>query len=253
MKERYKKLDGAELWQRDILQVCEAPGFLEIIEVEMTASKAIVERIRNNGIKGTYTHIFVRAVAIALTRHSDLHQVVTNTQKFYPESVDIGLSIAGSTFLAPVMLLKDAGHKSLKELTVEIINRTPQVREEEKQRLADLRKLGRLVPFGWLRRWILRFLMGQFEYRRNSVGTFQISCVASVDLLAPLMFYTSAVLGVGRVRDRVIAKNGCPQVCPTVFLACSVNHKVWDGMRAARFLKELASILESGELEKEVD
>lgn len=252
MTDRYERLDYAERWLRDGLRVCEAPGFFEAIEVDMIRSKNVVERLRQSGIKGTYTHLLVRAVAIALLRHPELHKLVAGTQRLYPGQVDIGLSVAGNTIVAPTMVLEDAGRKNLRELATEIIKRTPEIRKQEMQMLTHLQKWGWLVPFGWLRRWILRFLLRQFWFRRQGVGTFQISCVANVDLLVPFMFNTSAILGVGRVRDRVVAIDNQPVVRPTLILACCVDHKVWDGVGAAKFLTELNRILESGELEQEV-
>ena len=64
---------------------------------------------------------------------------------------------------------------------------------------------------------------------------------------APMLFNTSAALGIGRVRDRVIAVNGVPAVRPMVTLTCCLDHAVWNGMAAARFLTELRDILQSGD------
>lgn len=253
MGDRYDRLDGAERWFADALRVVEPAGFFEAVDVDMARSQVLIERLRQNNIKATYTHLFVRAAALALTKHPHLHQLVAGTRRVYPERIDIGVSVAGTTFCAPVMIIEDAGNKTLEKTAVEIVTRTPQVREKEVRDLAVLRRWGRLVPAGWLRRALVRWLQSQIWFRRSVAGTFQVTSVPSVDLLVPFMFSAAAALGVARVRDRVVVVDGKPAVRPIVTLACCADHKVWDGMRAATFLVELKRILEDGDLETEVN
>jgi hypothetical protein len=106
------------------------------------------------------------------------------------------------------------------------------------------------VPVGACRRWILRQMMRRVSFRR-SAGTFQITYLPHVDQVAPLMFATPAILGVGGLRDRVIAVGGRPEVRPTMILTCSADHKVWDGARADEFLRAIKGLLESEELTRE--
>ncbi|HET8526541.1 MAG TPA: dihydrolipoamide acetyltransferase family protein [Actinomycetota bacterium] len=54
----------------------------------------------------------------------------------------------------------------------------------------------------------------------------------------------AAILAVGRVADRVVAKEGRPVVGPRMSLTLSCDHRVLDGARAARFLETLTSFVE---------
>jgi pyruvate dehydrogenase E2 component (dihydrolipoamide acetyltransferase) len=56
----------------------------------------------------------------------------------------------------------------------------------------------------------------------------------------------AAILAVGRVRDRVVARDGAAAVAPVVTLTLSVDHRVADGAQAAAFLADLAERLENG-------
>ena len=56
----------------------------------------------------------------------------------------------------------------------------------------------------------------------------------------------AAILAVGRVRDRVVARDGGAVVAPVVTLTLSVDHRVVDGAPAAAFLADLAGRLETG-------
>ena len=54
-----------------------------------------------------------------------------------------------------------------------------------------------------------------FWFQRKLVGTFQLTVLRDVDTVIPILFYSGAALGVGAVRDRVIAVDGQPQVRKT--------------------------------------
>ncbi|TMF22829.1 MAG: 2-oxo acid dehydrogenase subunit E2 [Chloroflexi bacterium] len=58
----------------------------------------------------------------------------------------------------------------------------------------------------------------------------------------------AAIIAVGRVSDRVVAKGGSPAVRPVVTLTLSVDHRVADGATAARYLSAVADRLERGDL-----
>lgn len=252
MADQYEQLDYAEIWHSENFRVWQPPGFLQAVEIDMTKSKVIVERLRESGIKGTYTHLFVRAVAIALTRHPELHQLVAGTRRLYPERIDICLSVAGKpSFAPPVMIIEDAGKKNLRELADEIVSRTPEIKGKEPQAFPQFRKWGWLVPIGAVRRSILSFLWEQLWFRRQNGGTFAITCLPNVDVFASFTFTTSAIVSIGRVKDRVVAIDGQPVVRPTVTIVCCADHKAWDGIRGATFLTELNKILAEGELEAE--
>lgn len=250
MADNYTRLDYAERWMRDGFSVVPPPGFFVSLEVDMSNVARLLARLKERGERVTYTHIFVRAVALVLDRHPDLHHLLSHRWRLSPCSVDIGLSVAGSMFAAPVLVIRDAARKSLAEIREETIRGAPAVRASQQRFLRMLRRWGWLVPFGVLRRAFLRFITRQLWFRRKGVGTFQISCAPQVDQIVPFLFQTTAILGIGRVCQRLgISQHGEPQVRPTVFLSCCADHRVWDGNTAATFLNELQKTLVSEDLE----
>src|SRR6266567_3163291 len=54
----------------------------------------------------------------------------------------------------------------------------------------------------------------------------------------------AAILAVGRIADRVVARNGQPAVQPTMMLTLSCDHRALDGARGAQFLGALADLIE---------
>ncbi len=216
--------------------------------VDMTHAKAALGLLKAAGIRATFTHLIVRAAAIALARNPESHQIVCGYRRLTPGSVDIGLSMAGETTYAPVVVLPSMDKKPLGEL-VEFSNEAiVAAREKEAKDLKSIRRIGCIVPFGFLRRFVLRLLQGTFWFRRRLAGTFQVSCLPGVDMVAPLLFYTGSLLGAGSVSDRVVAVDGAPAVRPTVWLTLCADHVAMDGRRGVKLLEAIKGVLEGQEL-----
>ncbi len=252
MAERYELLDWAERWINDAFDIVPMPGGCCLVEVDMTRSALTIGRLRAGGIRATPTHLFIRAVSLALTRHPELNQMVLGGRRVVYDQVSVSLSVAGEAAMAPMMMIENAGAKSLPEIAAEVIRSAAHVREADTKSLAMLRRWGWLFPASFLRRAALRWLRRRDWYRRARLGTIQITSVPGLDVVVPFTFGTSAIIGIGRVKPRVVARDGQPVVCSTANIVCSFNHKVWDGMRVQAFLTEVARILESGELDREI-
>jgi pyruvate/2-oxoglutarate dehydrogenase complex dihydrolipoamide acyltransferase (E2) component len=243
----HEKLDYAARWLRDGLQEAARAGAFESIDVDVTEAQKTLQRLKVHDRKVTWTHLFIRAASLVLARNPQLHQLIAGNRKIHPDSVDICLSIDGDECVTPVVIIEDAANKDVFAIAAEVTRRAPQVVEESRRLFAALRRWGWILPLSVLRRGLLGFLLRRIWYRRKISGTFQISCVAQVDVFAPMIFNTAAVLGIGRVRDRVVARNGVPTVRPVVTLTCCLDHSVWNGMACARFLTALRDIVESAD------
>lgn len=237
-----------ERWFLDGFSVIGAPGGVLTRMCNMSRAKVLLARLKEQGIQATYTHLFVRATALALARCPDAHQMVCGYRRLRPARVDIGLSVAGQTSFAPVLVIEDAFAKKLPDLVDFLKEQIPKTREKEARDLAGMRKTGWLVPFGFLRRAILRLLGNLFWFRRKLVGTFQVTVLRDADTVTPLLFYSGAALGVGAVRDRVVAHLGQPVVAPTAVLSMTFDHRTLDGKRTTDLLATVCSILEGDEL-----
>jgi pyruvate dehydrogenase E2 component (dihydrolipoamide acetyltransferase) len=241
---RVERLDYAERWLRDGLRVIDPPGGLVTVEVDMSSAIALKRRMKEAGTSITYTHLIVHAAARVLTEHPELHRLVAGNKRLHPDSVDICLSVAGEAVVTPVLIIKHAGNKSLVEIAAQIRECAAEAQQQD-LRLADLlRRWGWIAPFGIVRRVLLRFFLGQLWYRRRASGTFQITVIPSVDFCAPFLFNTAAALSAGRVHDRVVPIEGRIEIRPMLVLACCIDHKVWNGMDAAKFLNGVKSNLE---------
>lgn len=249
MAETIENLDFGARWLRDGLHESVHAGGFAAIDVDLSKTEQFLSQLKLKERTVSWTYIFVRAAALTLARNPELHQLVAGNRKIHPTSVDICLSVAGESTVTPVVIIRDAAAKDVIAITADVLRLTPDAVKENEQLVAALKRWGWVVPLSILRRRLLRFLLNRIWYRRKVSGTFQVTFVPQVDVAAPLLFNTAAALGVGRVRDRVIAVDGAAVVRPVVTLVCCVDHSVWNGRAAARFLRGMSRILESGDFD----
>jgi pyruvate/2-oxoglutarate dehydrogenase complex dihydrolipoamide acyltransferase (E2) component len=249
---RSRKLDYAERWFRDGLAVCRPPAFVQSVEADVSRAKELIDRARAQGLRLTYATLFVRAVAIVLKSHPDLHVMVSGNKVHHPGRVDIAVSVAADSVITPVLVIEGADQKTLPALADEIVRRVPEVQKADRELQAALRRWGWILPFGVLRRALLRFLSRFMAFRRKGAGTFQVSVLSGVDSFATPLFSTCGILTAGRVRDRVIVIGGKPLVRPTVHLTCSADHGMWNGKACEAFLLAVREVLETDVLSGEI-
>jgi len=240
-----------ERWLPDAFRVIPGPGGFVLRQVDMTQAKVALGLLRSRGVRATFTHVIVRAVALALARNPELQQMVCRYRRLTPGGVDIGLSMAGRTTYAPVVVIPEAHRKPLGVLAQAVDELVSLARDKETRDLESMRRRGRWIPFGFLRRALLRLLQRTFWFRRRLAGTFQVSCLSGADVGAPFLFYTGSVLCAGSVRDRVVAVGGEAVVRPTVWLTVCADHAAMDGRRVAKLLKAVKAVLEGDELVRE--
>jgi pyruvate dehydrogenase E2 component (dihydrolipoamide acetyltransferase) len=239
-----ERLDYAERWLRDGLHVLRPPFSVLQTTVDMTRASDRLEELRKCGVQASATHLVVRATAVVLAANRQLHQIVAGNHRHRPERVDIGLSVTGESFVAPVLVIEGADQKSIEQIAEETTRRAPEIRQADREMLQMLRTWGRLVPFAFLRRALLRCLFGSATFRRKGAGTFQVSTVP-LDWALSSAFSTAGVLIAGQTRSRVVAIDGVPVVRPVMTLTLSGDHGVWDGRAAARFLSAVKAELEA--------
>jgi pyruvate/2-oxoglutarate dehydrogenase complex dihydrolipoamide acyltransferase (E2) component len=246
-------LDYAERWLRDGLSVVRPPFSVIQTTVDMTHATSRLEELRRQGVQATATHLLVHAAARVLSSNRAFNQVIAGNTRHRPPHVDIGLSIAGESCVAPVLVIERADEKSVADIVHEIATRAPEIRNADLRMVRMLRRWGRLVPFGFMRRAILRVLFTSAAFRRKGVGTFQISTVPADWAMSSTFSAVGLLIG-GQTRQRVVAVDGHPEVRSTMTLTLCGDHAVWDGRAASRVLAAVKSELEgSGSETKRVE
>jgi pyruvate dehydrogenase E2 component (dihydrolipoamide acetyltransferase) len=201
--------------ERMTKSVREQPQFSISRDVDMTAANE-----KRKAAGASYTDAIVAAVAKTLRDHPRLRARIENGELVTSDAANVGLAIALDDGLL-VAVLRDADRKSLKELAA------------ERKRLEEHAGVGKLAEHE---------LTGSVLTVSN-LGTMGIDRFTAI-VNPP----EAAILAVGRVGDRVVARDGAPTVRPIATLTLSVDHRVADGATAARYLSAVAERLERGDL-----
>lgn len=147
--------------------------------------------------------------------------------------------------VTPVVIIENAADKGLTEISGEIKEKAPIARAADEKLQSLLRRGGWVLPIGFLRRSLLRILLGQLWYRRRVSGTFQITILPSLDLVVPLKFNTCGALGMGGVVTRAVVVGERVEPRLTAHFSCAIDHAQWNGADVLAFLREVKSIMEN--------
>ena len=166
----------------------------------------------------TFTPLIVKAVSLALIEHRSLNASIdmVNEQIDLHGSIHIGIALASPEGLL-VPVVRDADRKSLRELALEIA------------RLADAGRARSLTP-DQLRG--ATFTVNNYGGLGGWLGTPMI--------IPPQV----ANLGVGRIEERAVVRDGNVIARPIMPLALGGDHRLLDGDTMANFTNRLSELLE---------
>ncbi|MEH7522459.1 dihydrolipoamide acetyltransferase family protein [Bacillus sp. JJ1503] len=199
-----------------------APHVTIMTEVDMSnvieMRKQLLPGIeKQTNLRLSYTEIIMKTVAKTLRKHPKINASLNGDEIILHSQVNIGLAVSiPDGLLVPVV--KTADQKGLAELT------------KECKRLSGLTRDGKLQPDDM------------------ASGTFTISNLGmyAVDTFTPIINQPeSAILGVGRIHEKVVGVNGKIELRSMVSLSLAFDHRVIDGAPAAAFLTELKEMLEN--------
>jgi len=164
----------------------------------------------------TYTDVLVKLVAAALARHPAVNASWRDGVIARHAEINIGLAVAVEDgLIVPVIHGADTlGLAAIAARREDVVSRA----QAGKLRPADIQG-------------------GTFTI--SNLGMFGVDAFNAI--VNPPQ---AAILAVGRIADRVVALDGQPAVRPTMMLTLSCDHRALDGARAARFLGDLADLIE---------
>ena len=201
-----------------------APVFVANIEVDMTEVKNLranimQQLIDESGYKLTITDIISLATVKSLMKHPYVNCSLSadGTKILLHKYVNLAMAVGlESGLLTPVV--KNAEKMNLRELMIS---------------LKDLTK---------------KAVEMKLESEELEDSTFTISNLGmfGIDSFAPIINQpNSAILGVSATVDKPVVLNGEITVRPIMKLSITVDHRVVDGMEAAKFLNTLKNYLEN--------
>ncbi|HEY3160243.1 MAG TPA: 2-oxo acid dehydrogenase subunit E2, partial [Vicinamibacterales bacterium] len=194
-------------------------------DVDATALAAARERMladteRSHGVKVTHTDLLVAIVARTLTKHPRLNASWTAGGIVSHEAVNIALAMAVENAVVTAVIPK-ADRATVADIAI------------QRRELAERARAGRLQPAD----------IADATFTISNLGMFEVDAFTAI-VVPP----QAAILAVGAIADRVVAVNGQPAVRPMMSMTISCDHRVVDGVRAAEFMRDLASAVTSPQL-----
>jgi pyruvate/2-oxoglutarate dehydrogenase complex dihydrolipoamide acyltransferase (E2) component len=222
-----------------------------IMLLDLLPAKEFRDKFRKKypGVPLTYLHLIIKTCAMVLRKYPWANYMMERYRIIKPSSIDIGVSVAGEENVAPVVVIREADKKGLKEIVEEVRTKTAEALGEEEATLAKLKKIGRLLPFTFLRRMVLRYLSDKYRLKRDVVGTAQITMMNTkeTEIMFTTATGTTAQLAVGGVANRPLVVDGKLEVRPSVYVTIQIDHRTWHPRNGAELAKEFKWLMEHPE------
>ena len=185
----------------------------ELVDLRTWITPVVEKR---NGLKPTYTDLLVKLVAVALRDHPRVNAAWIDGDIHLNPAINIGLATAIEDGLI-VPVIRQADQLSIGEIATRRKDLVARANDNQ-LRPADIAG-------------------GSFTL--TNLGMYNVDVFNAIVNLPQ-----AAILAVGRITDRVVPINGEPAVRPMMTLSLSCDHRVVDGARAAKFLDDVANLIE---------
>jgi pyruvate dehydrogenase E2 component (dihydrolipoamide acetyltransferase) len=188
-----------------------APHSTIFMEVAFSSAKILREKLQVS-----YTAILVKAVAKALAEHPWINSTLQGDVIKMFEDINVGVAVATENGLV-VPVIHSANKRSLSEIEGIIRERTEKAQQ------------------------------GKLSKEEVTGGTFTVTNLGmyGVDFFAPIINPPeAAILGVGRIDDKLTMVDGKVDSLPFVTLSLSYDHRIVDGAPAGTFLRSVKEKVE---------
>lgn len=192
-----------------------APHSTVVMEVDVSKATELHEKFQVS-----YTTILVKAAAKALTEHRMINSTLEGDKIKIFEDVNVGVAVATDYGLV-VPVIHKADARSLREIDTALRGSS----EKAKQ--------------------------GKLDKDDLNGGTFTITNLGmyGVEFFIPIINPPeAAILGVGRIVEKPVVREGKIETKPSVYLSLSYDHRIVDGAPAAQFLHRMKEIMESPQI-----
>lgn len=220
------------------------------------------------GKRATLSHLMAKAMAITLAEMPDANAILRFNRIYLRRDIGVFFQVAledevtGEIDLSGATLF-DAHRKSLLEIVEEFEKKVGTVRKGEDKNLEGSRSLFKRIPFallntvldliGWLS-FTLNLDLRWAGIPKDPFGSVMVTNIGSLGLeeaYVPLVPYSRVplLIALGAVKEEAVVEDG--QIVPrrVVRAFATFDHRVLDGMHAARMSKTLRRIFADPEKE----
>lgn len=225
------------------------------VELDVTGLETFIQEQRSQGIKVTYTHFFLAAVARAIHQVApEFNTYVARGNIIHRDSIDGSLSVLidQDTQMSSI-LIKEVDKKTLTEIVAVVNRELGQVKHGLETNHRRGKSLANAIPWPW-RGWLvncLRVLTMEWGFSFPALGinphlfgSFLLTNIGTVGLdigYPALMPFSSvsAVLALGKVstQPRVVDNKIVPR--KVLQISASIDHRVVDAQHIGLLFKFL--------------
>lgn len=199
----------------------EAPHFYLMMDIDMTAAAALRKQINNaGGARIAFHDMIIRACAKALIENPQMNVQWAGDHIRRRGEVNISLAVALDEGLI-VPVVKNADRLNLVQTS------------EASKKLIDKARSKRLTPD---------------EYEGGCLTLSNLGMYDIENFMAVINPGEVAILGVGRIAEKVVVREGGIHIRSMMGCTLSADHRAVDGAIAAAFLKRVKDLLEQPEL-----
>ena len=199
----------------------EKPHFYVTSDIDMTRAmelrREVNRALESEGVRVTVNDLIIRACVEALKRYPKFNAYFENDGIRMNEKVNVGIAVAEEEGLI-VPAIMDCADRSLKEIAT------------ASKDLAERAEKGTLHP--------QEYAGGTFAI--SNLGMFEVTSFVAI-IYPP----QTAVLAVGKVADRPVARDGQVTVAQMMTATLSADHRIVDGAEGARFIVAVKELLEN--------
>ena len=223
---------------------------------------------KRTGKRVTLSHLMAKAVAMTLAEMPDANAILRWNRIYLRKDIGVFFQVAmedektGEIDLSGATIF-DAHTKTLLEIVEEFEKKVGAVRKREDKNLEGSRNLFKSIPFfllntmldliGWLS-FTLNLDLRWAGIPKDPFGSVMITNIGSLGLeeaYVPLVPYSRVplLIALGQVKDEPVVEDG--QIVPAKIVRAfaTFDHRVLDGMHAAKMSKTLKRIFADPEKE----
>lgn len=237
------------------------PSIYGATEIDMTPSLAFLDEVREEwGVPVTVTHLVTKALAVAIARHPETNAKVRFWGKLERrDTVDLTVLIAGAGGRdLSAHRITAADQLPLRQLALDVIEACELIRTDADPKFRESKALMDKLPW-----WAMRAFLTLASLSMNELHADLSKQGLPADLFGTGMVTSLGMHGVDeayapltpigrimvdllltRVRQRPwVDDDGQLVVRPTLKLCATFDHRVVDGIQAAKICQELHSLL----------
>jgi len=211
-----------EIIAQRMMESFKTPHFYLTVEVDAKSLEETRQRLipvieKETGVRLTLTDLIIKMVAKALKDNPSLNCAYVDGGVKLFKRIDIGLVTAVEGGLV-VPVIRQADKKSLAEIAKSRAELVQKARE----------------------RHLTKEEMTGSTFTISNLGMFEVDSFNAI-IQPP----EAAILAVGRIADKVVAREGQVLIRPMMTLTLSIDHRVLDGALGAKFLQSLKRYIEN--------